>query len=44
MTGRSELLLPASIPTPRIGIVTQDFAGKLEPASVRGVARRTTGG
>ena len=34
MTGRSELLLPASIPTPRIGIVTQDFAGKLEAASV----------
>jgi Asp-tRNA(Asn)/Glu-tRNA(Gln) amidotransferase A subunit family amidase len=33
MTGRSELLLPASLPTPRIGIVTQDFAGKLEAAS-----------
>lgn len=27
MTGRSELLLPTTIPTPRIGIVTQDFAG-----------------
>src|SRR6201985_2152175 len=27
MTGRPELLLPATIPTPRIGIVTQDFAG-----------------
>jgi Asp-tRNA(Asn)/Glu-tRNA(Gln) amidotransferase A subunit family amidase len=34
MTGRSELLLPASIPTPRVGIVTQDFAGKLEADSV----------
>jgi Asp-tRNA(Asn)/Glu-tRNA(Gln) amidotransferase A subunit family amidase len=33
MTGRSELLLPASLPTPRIGIVTQDFAGKLGAAS-----------
>jgi Asp-tRNA(Asn)/Glu-tRNA(Gln) amidotransferase A subunit family amidase len=30
MTGRSELLLPPSIPTPRIGIVTQDFAGAPE--------------
>jgi len=27
MTGRRELLLPTTIPTPRIGIVTQDFAG-----------------
>ena len=27
MTGRSGLLLPAAISTPRIGIVTQDFAG-----------------
>lgn len=27
MTGRSELLLPSDIPTPRIGVVTQDFAG-----------------
>src|ERR1700760_4209791 len=26
MTGRPELLLPPTIPTPRIGIVTQDFA------------------
>ena len=25
MTGRPELLLPSSLPTPRIGIVTQDF-------------------
>jgi Asp-tRNA(Asn)/Glu-tRNA(Gln) amidotransferase A subunit family amidase len=33
MTGRRELLLPASLPTPRIGIVTQDFAGQLEAAS-----------
>src|SRR3954466_2935537 len=44
MTGRSELLLPASIPTPRIGVVTQDFAGKLEPASVEAlrIAQRAT--
>ena len=27
MTGRSELLPQASVPTPRIGVVTQDFAG-----------------
>ena len=27
MTGRSELLLPSDVPTPRIGVVTQDFAG-----------------
>jgi len=26
MTGRSELLLPSEMPTPRIGVVTQDFA------------------
>jgi Asp-tRNA(Asn)/Glu-tRNA(Gln) amidotransferase A subunit family amidase len=30
MTGRPELLLPAAIPTPRIGVVTQDFAGRPE--------------
>ena len=30
MTGRPELLLPPSIPTPRIGVVTQDFAGAPE--------------
>ena len=34
MTGRPELLLPASISAPRIGVVTQDFAGEVEPASV----------
>ena len=27
MTGRPELLLPSDVPTPRIGVVTQDFAG-----------------
>src|SRR4029079_18561439 len=32
MTGRPELLLPQNIPTPRIGIVTQDFAGAPEPS------------
>jgi Asp-tRNA(Asn)/Glu-tRNA(Gln) amidotransferase A subunit family amidase len=30
LTGRPELLLPSSIPTPRVGIVTQDFAGAPE--------------
>ena len=30
MTGRPELLLSASVPTPRIGVVTQDFAGAPE--------------
>jgi len=34
MTGRTELLLPASIPAPRIGVVTQDFAGEIEAASI----------
>jgi Asp-tRNA(Asn)/Glu-tRNA(Gln) amidotransferase A subunit family amidase len=34
MTGRPELLLPASIAAPRIGVVTQDFAGEVEEASV----------
>lgn len=27
MTGRAELLLPSDIPTPRVGLVTQEFAG-----------------
>jgi Asp-tRNA(Asn)/Glu-tRNA(Gln) amidotransferase A subunit family amidase len=31
MTGRDELLPQASVPTPRIGVVTQDFAGAPEP-------------
>ena len=30
MTGRPELLLPSSIPAPRNGVVTQDFAGAPE--------------
>jgi Asp-tRNA(Asn)/Glu-tRNA(Gln) amidotransferase A subunit family amidase len=30
MTGRPELMLPASLPTPRIGVVTQEFAGAPE--------------
>src|SRR5260221_12090991 len=33
MTGRPELLLPATIKTPRIGVVTQDFDGAPETAS-----------
>jgi Asp-tRNA(Asn)/Glu-tRNA(Gln) amidotransferase A subunit family amidase len=35
MTGRAELLLPASIAAPRIGVVTQDFAGGVESESVK---------
>jgi len=31
MTGRSELLLQAAIAKPRIGVVTQDFAGAPDP-------------
>jgi Asp-tRNA(Asn)/Glu-tRNA(Gln) amidotransferase A subunit family amidase len=34
MTNRSELLPNAAIGTPRIGVVTQDFAGEPEAASV----------
>lgn len=30
MAGRPELLLPPDLPTPRIGVVTQDFAGSPE--------------
>jgi len=33
MTGRPELLLPSGISTPRIGIVTQDFAGAPDASS-----------
>ncbi|QPF82230.1 amidase [Bradyrhizobium genosp. L] len=32
MTNRPELLLPANVAAPRIGVVTQDFAGAPEPA------------
>ncbi|ANW01767.1 amidase [Bradyrhizobium icense] len=42
MTGRPELLLPPTISTPRIGVVTQDFAGAPEAsgeAALR-IARR----
>ena len=35
MTGRPELLLPASIAAPRIGVVTQDFAGEADAESVQ---------
>jgi Asp-tRNA(Asn)/Glu-tRNA(Gln) amidotransferase A subunit family amidase len=34
MTGRPELLLPVSIAAPRIGMVTQDFAGEVDASSV----------
>ncbi len=39
MTGRQELLLPASIAAPRIGVVTQDFAGEVEAASVEALQK-----
>ena len=42
MTGRPELMLPASLPTPRIGIVTQEFAGAPE-AEVRRRCRSRRG-
>src|SRR6185295_3841331 len=37
MTGRPELLLPPTISTPRIGIVTQDFAGAPDPSGAEAV-------
>ena len=43
MTGRPELLLPSSIPTPRIGVVTQDFAGAPEAVRRGGAADRDQG-
>jgi Asp-tRNA(Asn)/Glu-tRNA(Gln) amidotransferase A subunit family amidase len=33
MTGRPELLLPSSITAPRIAVVTQEFAGDIDPES-----------
>ena len=45
MTGRPELLPQAHrSPTPRIGVVTQDFAGAPEAAGARGAADRGGGG
>ena len=41
MTGRPELLLPPSMPTPRIAVVTQDFAGEIETASVEALQLAT---
>ena len=43
MTGRPELLPQASVPTPRIGVVTQDFAGAPEARRRGGVAGRGEG-
>jgi Asp-tRNA(Asn)/Glu-tRNA(Gln) amidotransferase A subunit family amidase len=37
MTGRPELLLPTTIPIPRIGIVTPDFAGAPDASGVEAV-------
>jgi Asp-tRNA(Asn)/Glu-tRNA(Gln) amidotransferase A subunit family amidase len=37
MTGRPELLLPPSISTPRIGVVTQDFAGAPDASGAEAV-------
>jgi Asp-tRNA(Asn)/Glu-tRNA(Gln) amidotransferase A subunit family amidase len=39
MTGRPELLLPASIAAPRFGVVTQDFAGEPDATSVEALRR-----
>jgi Asp-tRNA(Asn)/Glu-tRNA(Gln) amidotransferase A subunit family amidase len=41
MTGRPELLLPSSIPTPRIGVVTQDFADAPEAAGAEALRMAT---
>jgi Asp-tRNA(Asn)/Glu-tRNA(Gln) amidotransferase A subunit family amidase len=41
ITGRPELLLPASPAAPRIGVVTQDFAGEVEPASIEALRLAT---
>ena len=43
MTGRPELLLPSGIPTPRIGVVTQDFAGRAGGVRRGGAADRDQG-
>ncbi len=43
MTGRPELLLPPTISTPRIGIVTQDFAGAPDAIRRGGGADRDEG-
>ena len=40
MTGRPELKLGAAVETPRIGIVTQDFAGRAGGGGRRGAAGR----
>ena len=37
MTGRPELLLPATISAPRIGVVTQDFAGAPDASGAEAV-------
>jgi Asp-tRNA(Asn)/Glu-tRNA(Gln) amidotransferase A subunit family amidase len=41
MTGRPELMLPSEIPTPRIGIVTQDFADAPEAAGAEALRMAT---
>jgi len=41
MTGRPELLLPSGIPTPRIGVVTQDFADAPEAAGAEALRMAT---
>ena len=43
MTGRPELLLPSSVPTPRIGVVTQDFAGAPEASGAEALRIATRG-
>jgi len=41
MTGRPELLLPSGLPTPRIGVVTQDFADAPEAAGAEALQAAT---
>src|SRR3954454_10813436 len=41
ITGRPEVLLPASIAAPRIGVVTHDFAGEAEAESVHALQLAT---
>jgi Asp-tRNA(Asn)/Glu-tRNA(Gln) amidotransferase A subunit family amidase len=42
MTGRPKLLLPSQIPTPRIGVVTQDFADAPEAEGAEALRTATT--
>ena len=43
MTGRPELIVPASAAAPRIAVVTQDFAGAPEPSGAEALQRAARG-